>query len=198
MFICLKSVFISIYLIFTICVLPSFLNLFVYSYKKFRCQVQVFHHLIFQSSDYITLFSLLSAVQSHINLISFPWKLKGDIFFSLDKTVPVTTAFDLKGTILCLCSNARRGVIKSDLLLGERKQRPGQVIPGKYFPRCRKHFFYLRIIVLSQNLTVLLTAATQGPQFRCLMYTPLYLCLSWFWIFFTNVILAQRSIVFHI
>lgn len=58
------------------------------------------------------------------NLIS-PGNLKRNIFFSLDKTVPVTTAFDLKGTILCLCSNARRGVIKSDLVLGERKQRPG-------------------------------------------------------------------------
>ena len=43
------------------------------------------------------------------NLIS-SGNLKGNIFFSLDKTVPVKTTFDLKGTILCLCSNARRGV----------------------------------------------------------------------------------------
>ena len=57
--------------------------------------------------------------------ISYHLEIKGNIFFSVDKTVPVKTAFDLKGTILCLCSNARWGVIKSDLVLGERKQRPG-------------------------------------------------------------------------
>lgn len=173
----------------------------VLNFEIFICFKSIFirNHFVFYSIDgavfliYLPIISRNSGVKYSFFIIWFsrmliifffydllhnsvPYgHLKRTISSSRDESMPVTSVFDLKGTISSLCSSARRRVIKIDLVLVERKLCLGWVIPEKHFVGCSKHLFYLCLIVLSPNLAALLTTATWALLFPVAL-SPAHFC----------------------